>query len=280
MEKEVKKINSRNQRKILGKFIAFMLIVLILIVSLKLKYYFYLSGIYMDLDLLGIIGVIIFLGIIIGTLSKELIKINNYFIIAVILSLIVILIGVSFLSQLYHIETDISAIPTKYNAGDYKKLIGNGSEKILFYKIICSSTEEEKYLVKNDIFICNITSTSTKKYNQTWIEVTKYLTNDSFENTGQQICKENPCQIYLFLKDNARGFQLIPIYESNYDQSEKIRPLSYWIEIKNLRNKGELEDIEYEKMSFLLAIITAALISVWGSIYYAKKILEENNKGK
>ena len=235
------------------------------------------AGLKLNVPFLSLlVFIVIFLYAALALLKDLGAQINGWFIFAFILSICILIIGVNSFSQLYRVETDINTMPSRYYYEDYLRLTNNETATILFYPLKCESTKERDYFSKNDNLFCtfNISLQEDTKYKLYTMESTKSLINYSSE-TLTSACKNNSCTFHLYLMDNAEGYTLIPTFVNKSDIGDKIQPIYYKIDIPGLREETDLKNLEYNKATLLLAIITAAFVVSWSGVYYAKKILEK-----
>lgn len=206
-------------------------------------------------------------------MSKELniIPVNNYFIIAVVLSWIILFVGFTTFSDMYKVELPIIKQATLGNKLSFDKITNNGSNSNIFFPLVCTSQDKKEYLSQNDVLICNITTNLNQSdYYLSVIKTTKNLINYSSESDISPCNEKGTCTIYLFLKRDSAGFFISPEYTNGI---EKINPIFYSLEIGKLRDWKDLDNLEQNKMTLLIAIITASLLTAWACVYYSKSIL-------
>ncbi|MFA5857294.1 MAG: hypothetical protein WC867_08075 [Candidatus Pacearchaeota archaeon] len=201
-------------------------------------------------------------------------RINNYFKIAVVLSWIVLFVGFTLFSDMYKSEFPLLVSPISTNGEDLNKLTNNMTNPSIFSNLVCISKYNRNYLSEWDILECNITTNLSKsEYNFSIGDYYKFTKNQTQEKDNIFCSGKELCRVILYTKDDSFAFQIIPAYSNGTD---KIKPIDYYFEVKKLRNWKDLENLEQNKITLLIAIITASFLTVWAGVYYAKKILEND----
>jgi len=201
-------------------------------------------------------------------------KVTTYFIIAFILSWIVLFIGFSLYSNMYKTELPFSLNPNPYDREVLNNITDNGTNPNIFPYFVCSSLQKRSYFSEWDNYGCKLPINLTKGYTLSRIYVDRRLKNMSSESYTLYCSNYNEtCNFQILTYDNSFGFSIIPTY---IEQDSSIQPIFYYFEIQKLRDWKDLDNLEQNKTTLLIAIITASLLTVWAGVYYAKKILEEN----
>ncbi len=203
-------------------------------------------------------------------------KVNTYVKIAVILSVIVLSIGFHLFQTLYSPTTDISEGAVLGEVEEMLwQLIGNGSSEI-FYPLICTSKEGNSYFVKNDKLVCHFEiNLSGSDYTLSHVNVFGYNETPGNFMVTDTSCKNGRCDFNIRL---SGGFDLYSIRPTFYNQSNfanKISPIRYYIKVNSLMDYETYREINHDKITLLLVIITASFISIWSGLYHIKKLIEQ-----